>query len=304
MKMRDMILPLLAALFLLMPCSLLFSQQSADDEIPSWILMERGKAAFDDGDLGIALFYFQETLKRKDLTAEGYTWSGRVYEAEGEWALAENSYRNAIAGERSFYIWEDRFTPRNLLAGVLEKQGREDEAVEVYMDIIAMNCESDPANLPAFFLLEQYRVKAEGPDKFLELYRPAGAQTIRARSALGAIFLEQGELEKAMENLLLSVMVPLSMTAEIILSREPGYRFIEGPYGYTNTLRLLKKAEGDEELSRFLTDVNLYKNLYNFAIALKQNGDKQRARELVLMLTDLNDAGRWRLLAEEELAGL
>ncbi len=282
----------------------LAAQEPNTEDIPSWILMERGKAAFSEGELGKALFYFQETLRKKDLIGEGYTWTGRVYEAEGEYHLAEQAYRNAISEERSFYIWEERFTPRNLLAAVLEKQGKSGEAVPVYRDIIAMNSEADDTSLPAMFLLDNFRDKEKGADKFLELYRPSGAQTIAARAALGRIFLERGELQEAMEHLLLSVMIPLSMTIDVFLSREPGYRFITEDYGYRNTLALLKKAAKDEQISGFLQKTDIYGNMYRLAMALKQNGDKRRAKELITMLTDLNEAGRWRLLAEEELAGL
>jgi tetratricopeptide (TPR) repeat protein len=280
------------------------AQQRNTEDVPSWILMERGKAAFAEGELGQALFYFQETLRKKDLIGEGYTWTGRVYEAEGEYHLAEQAYRNAISEERSFYIWEERFTPRNLLAAVLEKQGKSAEAVPIYQDIISMNAEADPASLPAVFLLDNFLDEEKGPDKFLELYRPSGAQTIAARAALGRIFLDRGDLQGAMENLLLSVMVPLSMTIDVFLSREPGYRFISDAYGYGNTLELLKKAAKDEQVSNFLHKTDIYGNIYRFAMALKRNGNNKRAKELITMLTELNEAGRWRLLAEEELAGL
>ncbi len=285
-------------LFCLVPG--LFSQSTEGP--PSWILLERGKNSFHDGELGVALFYFRKTLERGDLIADGYTWTGKVYEAEGELVLAEQAYRNAIEHEKSFYVWEERYTPRKLLARVLEREGKQEEAIAVYAEIISMQKKEYPVQeIPDKLLLSNYLEK--GPDKFLELYRPEGSQTIPAHAALGTLFMEKGESDAAMGHLLLACTIPLSMTIDLLLSREPGYRFITTSYGYENTLNLLKKGEADDDIALFFEDAGMYESLYHFASLLEQEGAKERALELFTILTYLNGGGRWRLLAEDALAG-
>jgi tetratricopeptide (TPR) repeat protein len=290
------------SLLLFLTTTALFSQ-----ETPSWIMLEKGKSAFEQGELGLAHHYFQQTLQRGDLEADGYTWLGKVYDAEGEFKLAEEAYRNAIKNERTFYVWEDRFTPRTLLAAVLEKMGEREEAIEVYHELIEMSSRDDPASLPSSFLLQNFLQKRAGTlgyiDKFLELYRPKGAETISSHGALARLYRETGDLEAGKEHYLMAIMIPLSLTIDIIRSREPGYIFISDQQEHENTFLLIRKGEADEQIASFFQRADLYENMYNFAHLLSNTGYKEAAEELLLMVSSLNGGGIWQRRASQALAG-
>jgi tetratricopeptide (TPR) repeat protein len=291
-------------LFLTLLPAALFSQEGEIQELPSWIVLEKGKRAYRQGELGLALYYFQETLKKQDLTADALTWIGKIHEAEGEYLLAEDAYKRAIEHERFFYVWEERFEPRRLLASVLAKTAEDEDSIEdsiaAYDELIAMAGGDEGALFEPSFLLEQFYEK--GFDKFFELYRPKSSKTLLARVEKAALLQQLGRKQEALENYLMAIAIPSSMVIELLMEKNPAYQFISLPTGYRNTLEMLLKAEREPSSSAFLKEAKFYESLYHFASLLRQEDEEGLAKESFLILSNLQGEMRWRRLAAESLA--
>lgn len=296
---------ILALLLFLLFCALplkLHSQDSStfDTEHPSWIVLEKGKRAFREGELGLALYFFRETLNKQDLTAEAHTWIGRIHEAEGEYQLAEDAYRRAIAEKQFFYVWEERYEPMRLLASVLAKSGDTEDALVAYQDLIDLAVQEESELFQPSFLLDQFLEK--GYDTFFELYRPRSSQTILARAEKGALLRSLGREREALENYLMAIAIPSSMVIELLLQENPGYRFLTAPAGYRNTLGMLIQGERNPTTTAFLVNADFYQSMYAFSRLLRDMGHEKPAREGFLMLSNLQGDLRLRQLALESLA--
>ncbi|MDC7223625.1 MAG: hypothetical protein PQJ60_07765, partial [Spirochaetales bacterium] len=100
-----------------------------EKNMPVWVLMEKGKASFREGDFATALTYFTYSRNKGAVLPEAEYWMGRVYEEEGELPLAILQYEKSLDQARYLYIPEEKTEIVYRLAGAYLK-GQEPEKYE------------------------------------------------------------------------------------------------------------------------------------------------------------------------------
>ena len=139
---------------ILVPLLLLIAVAAGAQE-PAWILLERGKSAFENRNLTAALDLILEAVESTDDFPEGEYWLGRVYAAQGQSVLAEEQYRRAIRMALYLRVPDDRFSILYSLADLLLQMdsGRWPEA-EIVLSEIA---DSEGATISQTIELELFK---------------------------------------------------------------------------------------------------------------------------------------------------
>ena len=87
-----------------------YAQEEGVYELPAWLVLEYGKKAFQERELGIALRYAREALEKKaGFYPEAEILIGDVFAAEGNLQLAVSQYTKALEDSRQLYILQEKY---------------------------------------------------------------------------------------------------------------------------------------------------------------------------------------------------
>lgn len=265
---------------------LLFPQQSGPaqagivrtDNAPAWLIHEKGKQLFDSGDYGEALFYFRAALAKHGVYPEVEYWIGRVFEAEGEYVLAERQYLTAIENGRYLEVPNEILTIRYRLADIYlttrNFAGYREQLVKIINHEDAERKKNSIIELPPSLLARS--LVENGQNKLLELYRLPDYGGTEAYYRLGIYEYRTGFNEAALEKLTYAVVISFTIVIEYLIDRDPEYRF-------TTLDELLDTASRIRDLADFMVDVDAFGQLYATAAALHASREPQkiaRAEEL------------------------
>lgn len=202
------------------------AEELTDEErkLPVWVLMEKGKASFREGDFATAYSFFIHARNKGAVLPEAEYWMGRVYEEEGELPLAIAQYQKALELSRYLYIRDDSIEISYRLADAYKKQGdwdRYEFRLQVLVDgEIARSQEVlDREHLYATTL------KEKGLDELLYLYRLDYRYSLRAFQELGVFYYKQGRYRSATIYNLYSVMTYFSLGVEELIREDPEFQF-------------------------------------------------------------------------------
>ena len=92
---------LLSFIFLLL--FLYLNTFSLENE-PSWIVFEKAKLAYKNGDLGQALRLFTIVNEKEGNNPEANFWIAKIFKAEGEYDLAEKQFLKAYNNKKQLYV--------------------------------------------------------------------------------------------------------------------------------------------------------------------------------------------------------
>jgi hypothetical protein len=149
----------------------------------------------------------------------------------------------------------------------------------------------------------------QGPDKLLELYRMEEKRVRHAYAYSGLYAFEQGEYERAAEQLILSTCISLSLAIEAVRGQEYDYAFIQeelpvrrNVFHVENTARFLRNADKREYIREYFSSISFYRELFVLGAALYGMGRSEAAEALWLLVAEHREAGRWSNLARVQLA--
>lgn len=274
---------------------------------PGWLHMLDGKEAFARGNYGIALSHFRKIAERDPSNPDALLWIGYVFEAEGEFELALRKYRQALDNEKRFSPYQERIAARYALARVLRKMGRKEESLSVLQEIITemRSGESSDALLAAM----QEKMRRQGPDKVLELYRVNEKPVRLAYSLLGEQALLDGDYDRSIAQYTVSFAVAMTTAIEGMKEIEADYLFMQEElpvsgqgFYLENTRRFLAEIEEVKPVCTYLDEIGFYRELFFFAAALHGSGRKAAAKELWLLIKEHRESGIWSSLAREQAA--
>jgi tetratricopeptide (TPR) repeat protein len=196
----------------------------AERELPVWVLMEKGKASFREGDFATAHTFFSYARNKGAVLPEAEYWMGRVFEEEGELTLAVAQYQKALEQSRYLYIGDDHIDIAYRLADSYKKSGEWDKyefQLQVLVDgEIARNQEiMDREHLYAVTL------KEKGLDELLYLYRLNYSYSLRAFRELGVYYYKQGRYRSCTIYNLYSVMTYFSLGINELIKDDPEFQF-------------------------------------------------------------------------------
>ena len=260
---------------------------------PIWLIMERGKQAYELGEFGLAARVFREAIDRQSVNPDAHMWLGYIFEKEGEWTLAEKEYQQALKDKNQLYILEDRFTIMYRLADIYRRTDQWGRYERILIEVL----EDDGTYQQAFST--QYAMvkvlKEKGLDKLFELYRWENNRHVRARRELGVFYYRTGRYNEAENNLVLAVMSAVTVGFDYILEKTADYDYTELAVHVENMCRY-------PELVDYMRKNEFFQSLYYLGASLYADGFRSRAEELWTLVAE-SAAGnsKWRARSLSQL---
>jgi tetratricopeptide (TPR) repeat protein len=212
--------------FLLSGFQSLVADELSDEEktLPVWVLMEKGKASFRQGDFASALTYFTFSRNKGAVLPEGEYWIGRVYDEEGELSLAILQYEKALELSRYLYVTDEKTDIVYRLAEAYLKSEKPEKYEYQLKRLIDDEVDRSVEVVEREHLYVS-TLKEKGLDELLYLYRLDYNQSLRAFRELGIYYFKQGEYRSAVLYNLYAVMTFYSLGIEQLIREDPEFQF-------------------------------------------------------------------------------
>lgn len=294
---------------------------------PAWILVERGRMAYEERELSDAMDFFLEAVEKEPEYPEAEYWLGRVFEAQGQPDLAEEQYRRAIDVSLYLRVPEDVILFRYSLAALLfagdEVQRKEAQVIlSSIVDEEAVTMKDEIATGHRYISL----LTENGLDDLLFLYRDERSKSLRALRMLGENAWVEARYRTALLNSTKAVLSMLTTVTDSFRDTNPGWRFdidpIEDSLNPDRDVRYPGRTDGiidlieqindvDSDLAIWLEKEGFWPQLYLLSISLYANGFESVAEDIWKILVIMNprtslaeprpEAGQWGRLALRQL---
>ncbi len=260
---------------------------------PSWLLLERGRQAFELGEYGLASRVFREVIERDKISPDAELWLARIFEKEGEYVLAEKQYNKALENSNDFYIPEQKFSALYSLAEIYRKTDQYGKYEKTLNEII--ECDEDRVELFKLQYAMMELLKKADIDKLLELYRYDKDKSNRAFTELGIFYYKTGRYNEAEVNLVLPVVVTATVGFNYIYDKTANYEF-------TDFNDLIETMQSYPELTGYIEYNNLFMNLYYLSASLYADGYYEEADDLWNIIVKYDHKkSTWRNRARRQL---
>ena len=193
-------------------------------ELPVWVLMEKGKASFREGDFATALTFFSYSRNKGAVLPEAEYWMGRVFEEEGELSLAVAQYQIALEQSRYLYIGDDKIDISYRLADSYKKMADWSMYEFQLQVLVDGEIDSNQEILDREHLFAT-TLKEKGLDELLYLYRLEYSYSLRAFRELGIFSYKQGRYRSSTIYNLYSVMTYFSLGINELIKEDPDFQF-------------------------------------------------------------------------------
>ncbi|TVR90148.1 MAG: hypothetical protein EA428_09000 [Spirochaetaceae bacterium] len=262
---------------------------------PAWLRYQRGLAAYEEGELGLALRHFRGALEQQARFPEAEAGIGMILAQEGAFGPAIRHLSSALEQANELQIPEEHFRIRYTMAEIHELQGDRREYERTLERIVD---EDRNFRSPQQATLRNARRRVfldNGFDRMLELYRLEPHPSLDAHRLLGVHYLRSGEYSAAFEHLLTaSLQASTRMIAEL--------RHTRPVYEYDNLHEFLDKIESDRTLAYLVSEMRYYELLYLLAAASYGVApDLQHSTDLWQILVERPSAGIWSRRAHGQL---
>ncbi len=275
-------------LFLSIVSIMLYSESdyAVTDEMAPWLKMEVGKKAFREREFGTAATIFRKLIESETVYPEAEIWLAAVFEAEGEFGIAEMQYLKALDLKGSLYILEEEISIKYKLAEIYRITGQYGKYELLLLDILEGDDNYSSSSNLTYLNAMLRTLRSSGLNKLVELYRPANKMTLNAHSAAGIFYYKTGRYSESVLHLMLSVLTPFTILNDELLGDDPDYRFISAD-------SVLRNSLNDDRLSEYIDTSGLFKNLYYLAAALYAGNKMDEAREIWRIVYTRPDSGIW-----------
>ncbi len=279
------------------------SAQVYQDE-PDWLLLERGRMAVREGELGTALTFFRTVQGRADDQnrphPEADLWIGYIFEQEGEWALAEEQYKRVLENRDFLYVPEDAFIVLYRLAGIYEKSSRYGSYEGVLKQILTLDRTVPGSQSLDPRVVERqeavYRLfLRDGLNKLFILYREDRRKYQMAYTKLGVFSYRTGLYREAISHLLQALMTPVTNLVEQIRLKDFSYQFAEME-------ELIPRALEDPLFAEYIQETFVPEILYYLGASLYAYGEIGRADQVWRLLLLFPDQEPYRARAVRQLS--
>ncbi len=254
-----------------------FIEDTYMNNLPVWLMMERGRESFELGELGLASRIFREIIDRNSISPDAEMWLGYIYEQEGEPLLAEKQYLKALENKNQLYILEDRFTLMYRLTEIYRVTSQYGKYEKILIDIIE-NDEGFNTNFRLFYAMTDV-LNNRGVDKLFELYRYTDGKFNSARISLGIFYYQTGRYSEAELNLTVPFVSILSTGFEYLYEKR-------GDYEYTTVRDHISSMLADYILTEYMQENSFFRSAYYLAAALYAEGNLDVSNELWQIIKD------------------
>lgn len=269
------------------------SEDPADGTAPVWVYLKLGEKAYRDRELGDALRYFRLALGSGTDVPEALVGIGMVYQEEGELALAERQYREAISRREAFRVPDEYFQAQYRLAEVYRIQRRSRDYEETLRAIVSEDAYHTVPEQRALAAAMAAAVRSKDLDKLLELYRSGLDFSSRAYRELGVYYYESGRYVHAIDHLMIATVKTFSAALEELIRIDPDYR-------YTGISKTLDDALSVPVIRTFVLAEDLFRTLYYLGAALYAESRSGSVRSIWALVMNRSEAGLWAAKARRQ----
>ena len=229
---------------------------------PTWLILERGRLAFDSREFGEALRLFRAVKERNSTMPEVDFEIGRVFEAEGEMELALMQYERAYERKELMIVPDDAIDLLYRLARLRETREdylQHEQLLRTIIEEIDDRFAQSPSRLeePLYRLLT-----TDGLDKLVELYRFYDSGSQRAYHLLSRTLLYHGRRYiEASKYAAISIVMTLTEIIEFA-------RYIDPEYEFSGTEWLIATTRRFSSVGDYIEEAALYDQLYVLGHAL------------------------------------
>lgn len=224
---------------------------------------------------------------------------GRIFEAEGEYILAEQQYEEAVQKKQMLLVPGEELVIRHRLADVYFTLSDFAAYAGQLEEIIRYDSSKRAQDADILFEPRVIaRVLVErGLNKLLELYRIDDWGGLSAYYDLGVYEYRTGFYEAAAEHLAFAFTITHTTIIEYLISLDPEYRF--------STMReLLEDALKPDILIDYMYSVDAFGQIYALAAALYESGEiikRELALDLWRFVVDYDQQEWWSERAARQL---
>jgi len=261
-------LPAVFCLFFLLTPSV-FSQSEIDFDSPTWLMMNSGIDAYNQGDFGGALQYFRAVLEKEGTYPEADIWIGKVFEIDGEIQLAIKQYEKALANSSQLEILEQKYQILYELAELYKTAGNNLKYEEKLQQILDDDEIYASADVQALMRV----LKEKGFDSVIQLYRYQNDFSQSAHFQLGEFYFRSGRYLQAIEHCIFAVMYPFSKSISYIRDLDP-------VYAYENGAEFFKACRLYPETVPYFSSSKLFEGMFFLGASLYTAGEIGEAEYL------------------------
>ncbi|MBI9100879.1 MAG: hypothetical protein JEY99_00575 [Spirochaetales bacterium] len=282
------------------PSVFLFSLDDRE-ETPDWLMIERGRQAIIDRELGDALRIFRSILgnaaNEGRMVPEAEMWLGYIFEQEGETELAVQQYNRALDHADILYVMEDKYTILYRLANLYEAIYQYGKYETLLKRIITEGSADEVEPEASLIYLQEAMFNAlmrDGIDKLFILYRKNEKKLQPAYSKLGLYHYKTGLYREAVRNYISSLITPVTNVVDY-------QRNLDFTYEYTTLSEFLFDSLSDPVLSDYLEEVGFVQDLYYLGASLFGTGNTGMSREIWMAILHSAPDSTWKERANRQL---
>jgi tetratricopeptide (TPR) repeat protein len=254
---------------------------TAASDLPGWVLFEKGLALFEEGRLDEALEMITLSAGGSESNPEVLYWTGRIYEAEGDYLLAEMRYREALDKSRFLYVpdqkWAIYYSLSDIYINQMDYGGYEQILLTVFDEEMKRNTEIIRREHSYVQML-----KSDGLDKLLLLYRLKLSYALEASERLGRFYNGRELWKSSLIKNLYTMLSYFTAGIELLISDAPDFSFpVDMEEAWETDPEFLVSAyEGI--CARSGRDFSFSRNLTTLEPD-RMAGDRKRAEEMIRM---------------------
>ncbi len=269
--------------------------QDSEKAEPEWLVLERGKVAFEEGEFGDALLLFRSILSGDSLMPEAHYWVGRVFEEEGELGLAEKEYTTALDYRHQLYVLQQEISIRERLARLYKLKQEFPRFETELLAILNIDKEYDtPENMTMQAAMLRV-LSDQGLEQVFKLYRLDRGAYFLSHAELGLFYYRTGRYSDASVHLMTAGLTVLTRSLEYLHNSAP---FTE----FTTPGEVLEGALALEKSAEFLNQTHAAALFYYLGAAMYAQGEIASFREIMTLVRDVFTETQWRNRAISQLA--
>ena len=261
---------------------------------PDWLLLEQGNAYFARKEFGQALQLYKEAIVEAGAFPEAEMAIGDIYVEEGEYELARMQYEKAYNQRNAFNVPLQKYDVLYRLARLHENKENYRTMEDVLQLIVAGDKRfTDSSNSRLKVQIEKNYFE-KGLDQVLRLYRFETSFANAAHSKLGWFYYRTGRFSKSVTHYLYAIIYRMSEISAFQHEQDVDFEFV--------TLGdSLKEAERNKDLSQYIADIDLFKDLYYLAGATYSLGYPQHSVMLWKLISGSKNGGKFIELARRQI---
>lgn len=228
-----------------------------------------------------------EFIKNRADYPEADYFSGKIYQLEGEYDVAEKLYLKAYSRADILDVPDEKYDILYALSDIsfVKKDFKH------YEEYLVLIVSFDPNYKNASFINSIKRTirskKGNSVEKFFKMYRADNYRLLNAYFALSEYYQKRGELDRALSVASLGCLTGFTKVYNVVKKRSPEFE-------YKNLASLLQEASFYYDIVDWGKENNVWKGFNDFAEYVLDSGNAYFANNLYAVLKDNSPEEYWR----------